>query len=126
MNPNNIAIFFELPVIDMARAVAFYEALLAAPLRAEECAAVGQVVHIFDREGAEVKGALMQAGEGFQPGQGSLIYLNGGEDLAGPLGRVEAAGGKVLTPKTALPEDWGFIAHFLDSEGNRVGLHSLA
>lgn len=126
MQNKNVAVFFEIPVTDMARAARFYEAVLGAPLRAEDCPATGQSVRMFDREGADVKGALMPAADGFQPGQGSLVYLDGGADLAGPLSRVEAAGGKVTTPKTQLPEDWGFIAHFVDSEGNRVGLHSMA
>jgi len=126
MNPNNMAVWFELPATDLARAARFYAAVLGVPLRTENCPVAGQIVHVFDREGADVKGTLMQAAEGFQPGQGGLIYLNAGMDLADPLSRVEAAGGRVLTAKTQLPENWGFIAHFLDSEGNRVGLHSVA
>ena len=58
-------------------------------------------------------------------GQGTLVYMNGGDDLAGPLGRVTAAGGAVLMPKTSIGPH-GFIAQFRDSEGNRVGLHSMA
>jgi predicted enzyme related to lactoylglutathione lyase len=53
-----------------------------------------------------------------------MVYLSGGEDLSAPLGRVEAAGGKVVMPKTSIGEH-GFCAMFLDTEGNRVGLHSM-
>jgi predicted enzyme related to lactoylglutathione lyase len=53
-----------------------------------------------------------------------LIYLDAGEDLTPVLGRVEPAGGKVVVPKTSIGEH-GAIAVFIDSEGNRVGLHSL-
>jgi len=42
------------------------------------------------------------------------------------LARVASLGGKLLTPKTALPPGMGFFAHIEDSEGNRVGLHALA
>jgi hypothetical protein len=56
--------------------------------------------------------------------KGTVVYLNGGEDLAVPLGRVEAAGGKVLIPKRRIGEN-GLVAFFEDTEGNRVGLHSM-
>ena len=64
-------------------------------------------------------------GPGSEPGTlGTTIYLNGGEDLSHPLSRVEAAGGKVTTPKTSIVEH-GFVARFQDSEGNIVALHSV-
>lgn len=121
----NVAVWFELPVADMDRAQAFYSAVFSHPLRAETCPDTGLLMAVFDAEGAEVKGALVK-GEGFVPGdQGALVYMNGGDDLAGPLGRAEAAGGVVIMPKTAIGPH-GFIAQFRDSEGNRVGLHSMA
>lgn len=52
---------------------------------------------------------------------GRLVYC---EDVGNELGRVEHSGGKVLMPKTSIGEN-GFIAHFMDTEGNRIGLHSL-
>ena len=62
---------------------------------------------------------------GYEPtNKGSLVYLNGGEDLSVPLSKVEAAGGKILLPKTALGPN-GFMAHFTDTEGNKVGFHSM-
>jgi len=50
--------------------------------------------------------------------------LNGGEDLSLPLSRVEQAGGKIIVPKTSIGEN-GFMAHFIDTEGNRVAFHSM-
>jgi len=41
-----------------------------------------------------------------------------------PLGRIEKAGGKILLSKTSIGEN-GFIAHFTDTEGNKVSLHSM-
>ena len=55
---------------------------------------------------------------------GTLVYLFTGDDLAPVLARVPAAGGTVAMPRTSIGEH-GFIALFIDSEGNRVGLHSL-
>ena len=57
--------------------------------------------------------------------QGTLAYLDAGDDLATVLGRVAAAGGSVDVPKTAIAPDMGFYAVFRDTEGNRVGLHSM-
>jgi predicted enzyme related to lactoylglutathione lyase len=45
------------------------------------------------------------------------------KDLEAAMGRVSAAGGKVLLPKMSIGE-YGVIAHFQDSEGNRVALHA--
>ena len=71
-----------------------------------------------------IGGCLME-GQGYEPSpKGSLIYLNGGENLSVPLSKVEAAGGKILLPKTAIGKN-GFMAHFTDTEGNKIGLHSM-
>lgn len=121
----NVAVWFELPVADMERAEAFYTAVFGHPLRRETCPDSGLLMAVFDPEGAEVKGALVK-GANFTPGgEGTLVYMNGGDDLSGPLGRAEAAGGAVLMLKTSIAPH-GFIALFRDSEGNRVGLHSMA
>jgi len=72
-----------------------------------------------------VGGDLVQ-GEGYTPSaQGAIVYLACGPDLSVALDRVEGAGGKVLMPKMNIGEH-GFAAQFVDSEGNKVDLHSLA
>jgi predicted enzyme related to lactoylglutathione lyase len=53
-----------------------------------------------------------------------MVYLNADPDLATVLARIEPAGGKVVVPRTQISEQHGFMAVFLDSEGNRVALHS--
>lgn len=114
--------WFEIPVTDMKRATTFYGAIFDTTLKADR-AMPGYHMAMFPDQGG-VNGALLQ-GEGYVPSQtGALIYLNGGEDLSVPLGKVEAAGGKILQPKTSIGEN-GFMAYFLDSEGNRVALHSM-
>jgi predicted enzyme related to lactoylglutathione lyase len=55
-----------------------------------------------------------------------MIYLNGGEDLSGCLEKVAKAGGQIIQPKTDIGQGWGFFAHFMDSEGNRMGMWSPA
>ena len=115
--------WFEIPVTDMNRAKAFYSTLLGGELTVEEMGDAGARAFLPYQDG--VGGALMQ-GDDYTPSrQGSIVYLNGGDDLSVPLGKVEAAGGKVLTDKLSIGEN-GFIAFFLDTEGNRVGLHSMS
>ena len=58
------------------------------------------------------------------PGE-TLAALNGGDDLAVMLARVEPAGGSIVVPKTEIGNGFGFFAHFLDTEGNKIGLHSM-
>jgi predicted enzyme related to lactoylglutathione lyase len=119
----SVAVWFELPTTDLDRAETFYRTVLGYPLKREFSEDGSLEMAVFNVDDAEVKGALVK-GEHFQPGMaGALVYLNGGRDLAVPLGRVEAAGGRVVMPKTAIGPH-GHIALFIDSEGNRVGLHS--
>ena len=62
---------------------------------------------------------------GLTPGpHGPLIYLNAGPDVAPVLARVKANGGQVVIDKTLISDDMGYIGVFIDSEGNRVGVHS--
>ncbi|HJV95726.1 MAG TPA: VOC family protein [Albitalea sp.] len=117
--------WFEIPVRDMDRAQAFYETLLATPLRRE---AMGpQTLAVFAYDEAGVGGCLLLGSSAPQPASvGTLVYLNAAPSLDAVLARVEAAGGRVSTPKVMLPGDMGCFAHITDTEGNRVGLHALA
>jgi predicted enzyme related to lactoylglutathione lyase len=71
-----------------------------------------------------VGGALIQHEMHVPSEKGTLVYLDGGADLSVALGKVAAAGGQVVKPKTSIGEH-GYCAMFVDSEGNRVGLHSM-
>ena len=76
-----------------------------------------------DLQTGGIGGCIIQ-GEGYEPSAtGSLVYLNGGDDLSIPLSKVEAAGGKILLSKTGIGPN-GFMAYFTDTEGNKVGLHA--
>jgi uncharacterized protein len=54
-----------------------------------------------------------------------MVYLNDGDDLASILARVQRAGGSIAVPTTDIGNDFGHFAHFIDTEGNKVGLHSM-
>ena len=79
---------------------------------------------IFPFEGHMVTGVIIQA-DGYRPSaDGVTIYLNGGENLQIILDKVEKANGKIIAPKTLHADESGYFALFLDSEGNKIGLHS--
>lgn len=122
----NALSWFEIPATDLVRAKTFYETILATSLVPMEGPGFAMAAFPADWTKGEVSGALA-AGEGCTPGTGgTLVYLNGGADLQVVLARVPAAGGRILLPKTQIPmEGAGYMALFLDTEGNRVGLHSI-
>lgn len=120
----NIAVWFEIPASNFERAVAFYQTILDVYIDAIEMAGLKQGLFPHD-DTSLVSGAIV-FGMDYKPSrEGSVLYLNGGGDLNTVLSKVEAAGGKVLMPKSHLGDEIGYIAQFIDSEGNRIGLHSM-
>ena len=114
--------WFEIPVADIERAKKFYEAVLGSEINLVEMgeSRMGFLSHDQGATG----GAIVQ-GPGYTPSdQGTLVYLNGGDDLNPALARVGPAGGEVLAEKFSIGEN-GFIAYFRDPEGNKVALHSM-
>lgn len=115
--------WFEIPVSDFTRAKKFYETLFDKEIIEMPFPEGKYGMLPCDMENG-VGGGIVQ-GEGFTPSdKGTVVYLNGGEDLNIPLSRIETAGAKILLPKTAIGGN-GFMAHFIDTEGNRVALHSM-
>jgi predicted enzyme related to lactoylglutathione lyase len=123
IDPKTLATWFEIPAADFDRAVGFYEKVFETKLRREEMGGAQLGIFPYD-QGTAVGGCVMK-GAGYKPaGDGCVVYIHSKGDLDGPLARAKANGGRVALPKTALPPGMGFYAHFVDSEGNRVGLHS--
>lgn len=119
--PNTIN-WFEIPVVDFGRAKAFYEAVLSTTI---QTMAMGpQTLGFLSSNPDGVGGAIVQ-GEGAPSQTGTIVYLNGGDDLAPMLARAVQAGGAIAVPKTEIGNGFGFFAHLIDSEGNKVGLHSM-
>lgn len=122
----NALSWFEIPVDNLERAIKFYSTVLEAELPKQD---MGTSVMAFLPAQDGVGGAIVHVHDkswAYKPSHsGSIVYLNGGDDLSIPLSRVEAAGGKVITPKTDIGQDFGYFAFFEDTEGNRVGLHSM-
>ncbi len=119
----NVVNWFELPATDLVRAKKFYEAVFGVELMHMDMGP--QAMEMFPGEpgGPNASGALIQ-GEGYEPNAtGTTVYFQA-DDIDAVLAKVAAAGGQVMFPKMGIGEH-GFIAHFVDSEGNRVALHSM-
>lgn len=120
----NLINFIDIPATDFDRAVAFYTAVLELPIHQADV--FGTKMGFFPSDGKNTSGAIVQ-GEDYKPAtEGILVYLNGGADLQIPLSKVEPNGGKIIVPKTHISDEVGYIAIFIDTEGNKMALHSMS
>jgi uncharacterized protein len=112
--------WIEIPVSDFERARKFYSTIFEMEVDVMEFG--GFRMGIFPHR--EIGVAICQ-GEWYQPGtSGPIVYLNANPDLQEVQDRIPAAGGKIEMPKKQISPEYGFMALFIDSEGNRMALHS--
>ncbi|TBN06321.1 VOC family protein [Hyunsoonleella flava] len=119
----NMVGWFEIPVADMDRSKAFYEAVFQIKIDVQNFGGIlmGWFPFAEGKEGAA--GTLIKQ-ESYIPSQeGTLVYFMS-DDVKNELDRVEAAGGKIYQPKTQISPEHGYMGVFIDTEGNRVALHS--
>ena len=118
--------WFEIPTQDIDRAQKFYEDIFDIKMIPLDLANIKMRMFPIDNP-MNIGGALTFNSEFYRPSatDGPLVYLNGNPDLQKVLDKVEDAGGQILVPKTQISPEYGFMGVFLDSEGNRVGLHSV-
>ena len=128
-NPSPMAIrhaigWFEIPTTNLERAQKFYETILGITMTPLDLDNIKMRMFPVDDPSA-VGGALCYSEGFYQPSltDGPLLYLNGNPDIQPILDKVEAAGGKVLVPKTQISPEYGYMAVMQDSEGNRIALH---
>lgn len=117
--------WFEIPAIDFERAVRFYEAVLDADLPREVVGGVPMALFAHDEDATG--GCIVHNPGQMRPAEnnaGVLVYLNAEPSVQSALNRVARAGGKQVGSLVELPNNYGYIGFFIDSEGNRVGLHS--
>lgn len=112
--------WFEIPVTDINRAKKFYDAIFQTEIFINDFG--GFKMGIFPHRSV---GAALCQGDFYKPSQdGTLVYFDANPDLIDVLDRIEPAGGKVIRGKTQISPEHGFMALFIDSEGNRLALHS--
>jgi len=119
----NWAKWFEIPARDLSRAKVFYETTFDVELQPFDLGEMKMLV--FPADHSEVSGAICFHPEFYHPShQGSMVYLNADGRMEQILNRIAGGGGKIIVPRQAINEDFGFMAVFEDSEGNRLALHS--
>ncbi len=119
----NLISFFEIPTLDIDKAVKFYNDLFENKIEVVDCGE--EKMAFFPGEENNVNGAISQA-ENFRPSdQGVLIHFDVTGKLDYILEKVTVLGGKIIKSKTIIiPDEHGYFAIILDFDGNRIGLHS--
>ena len=123
----NAISWFEIPTTDINRAQQFYETIFGITMIPMDMPNIKMRMFPLDDMMTQVGGALVDSG-GFHKASatdGPLIYLNANPDVQQVLDKVVAAGGSIMVPKTEISPDYGFMAVFMDTEGNRVALHAV-
>ena len=122
----NVVGWFEIPTTDLQRAIKFYETVFGYKLEHQPMGDLEMAWFPSSEEGTGAAGTLIYHKEWYKPStDGVLVYFTSPSgDLANELAKVEPAGGKVLQQKTLITEDIGYMGMFLDTEGNRIALHS--
>jgi predicted enzyme related to lactoylglutathione lyase len=119
----NLINWFEIPATDFSRAVSFYKSILG--LNIKETEMFGTKMGFFPTDGKNVSGAIVQ-GEDYKPSSdGVIAYLNGGNDLQTVLDKAGNNNGKVIVPKTQISPEMGYFGMFIDTEGNKMAVHSI-
>lgn len=123
----NAISWFELPATDLDRAQKFYETILDIRMIPLESPQIRMRMFPVEDPMTGIGGALALAPEFYKPSatDGPIVYLNANPDVQRVLDKVEAAGGKIVVPKTEISPEYGHMALFIDTEGNRVALHSV-
>jgi uncharacterized protein len=122
----NAISWFEIPSSDLSRATKFYQTIFGVTLNPLDLPNIKmRMFPLEDMLG--VGGAIVDSGGFHKPSatDGPLIYLNGNPDVQKILDKVESAGGKIMVPKTQISPEYGYMAVIIDTEGNRIGLHSV-
>jgi predicted enzyme related to lactoylglutathione lyase len=119
----HIANWFEIPVKDLDRAIKFYEKVFDVKLSPEEMGGMKMALFPFTQDAPGAAGSLIK-GESYEPSHAGTVVYFSVEDIPETLRRINANGGKTLMPKTAIGQ-YGFIAQYEDTEGNRLALHSM-
>ncbi|HTB31166.1 MAG TPA: VOC family protein [Bacteroidia bacterium] len=117
--------WFEIPASDITRAQKFYETIFDIKMDSMG-EMMGMKMSGFPGEmgNGKVAGAIVQ-GQYHKPGMdGAVVYLNANPAIDTVIGKIEQAGGKMIMPKMQISPEIGYMAFFVDTEGNRMALHA--
>ncbi len=122
----NMVGWFEIPVLDMTRAIAFYETVFDVKLVRNQMGPLEMAWFPWNEKAVGAPGALVNNADHYKPSSdGVMVYFTSQSDnLSDQLRRVEPAGGKIVRPKTMISKTHGYLAVFTDTEGNKVAIHS--
>ena len=127
MTFKNAISWFEIPTTDLQRAQKFYETIFQCQMIPLDMPQLQMRLFPIEDMLTGIGGAICYS-EGFyspSDSKGPLVYLNANPDVQTILDRIEGAGGRITVPKTQISPEYGFMAVFIDSEGNRIALHSV-
>jgi uncharacterized protein len=119
--------WFEIPAVDISRATKFYETIFGLKMEPmPEMPGMDMKMISFPSEmgNGKVAGALVQSKQHKPSMDGAVIYLNANPKIDEVIGKIENAGGKIIMPKMQISPEIGYMAFFIDSEGNRMALHA--
>ena len=126
MNFTHAISWFEIPTTDLERSQKFYETIFDMQMIPMDMPQLKMRMFPVNNM-MNVGGALCYSPDFYKPSStdGPLVYLNANPDVQNVLDKIEAAGGKIVVPKTEISPEYGHMAVFIDTEGNRVALHSI-
>ncbi|MBE0646186.1 MAG: VOC family protein [Bacteroidales bacterium] len=123
---HNVVGWFEIPVTNMERAIKFYSTVFEVELTRMQAGPEDMAFFPWVENSMGAGGCLVHHPGYYSPSKdGVVIYFTAWSgDAAIELSRVEAAGGKVLQEKKQISPEHGFMGLILDTEGNRIAVHS--
>jgi predicted enzyme related to lactoylglutathione lyase len=113
--------YLEIPVTDLGRASSFYKSIFDIDIFIAEM--LGYSIGFFRKNGADLWVAIAYGKNYFPSDKGGLAYLNAGMDVQLVLDKVIIHGGAIITPKTLVSDEIGYMGIIMDTEGNRIGIH---
>ncbi len=119
----NPVVWFEIPVKDLKRARKFYEKVFGMELTPEEMGPYSMTLFPWAEDAPGAAGSLIK-GETYKPSHSGTVVYFSVDDIGEALRKINANGGSTVLPKKSIGK-YGFIAHFEDTEGNRLALHSM-
>jgi predicted enzyme related to lactoylglutathione lyase len=120
----NVLNWFEIPATDINRAKGFYQGILDIQMETSNMMGIEMAFFPYVMGSSKVSGAICKSEHHKPSYDGCIVYLNGNPDLQKVLDKVEQAGGQIVMPKTKISDEVGYMAFIIDTEGNRVAVHS--